>query len=553
MLAVSRRKVRIWDKRDFCPFCYVEISHFAPHIERNHKEIPRVEKVLSLPKGSIERKKLWDCLRKEGNFLMFKEQKKVIAVRRPPSNEKTNVNCFSDFTVCESCKGVYKKKTLYRHAKICPGQMNENQKKGRLYALTQSQTFLAASRCQNNFLLQSQLLKEVFRIMRPDEISDVVKNDTLICLFGETHLKKHKRTQIVIVTSNKMRELARLLIALRNTINIHNMIDTMKPQYFDEIVAATKVISGYNVDDKSFKASSLALHMGTSLKKLCDIVDQCILKKSPLFIFKNLEEEKKNIKNLRKLIENNWANEIASLALKDITEKRWEKPQIIPVTSDIIIFNNYVKGEVEKAVQSLVQILSENRQNEKELIASYKKLTKCIMALILILNRKRIGEIQYLKVQTYRKNFSDFNNQEEILDSLSPSEKLLCKNFKRIVSGGKGSKPVPILLSPYLQEKIDFMLKIRAMIQDIPQTNEYLFANPNSSKGWFHGTSVISSFASKCGAKRPSSLTSTKFRKQTATILQVMDLDASQMEQLAIFMGHTKKTHEEWYRYVIYK
>lgn len=39
--------------------------------------------------------------------------------------------------------------------------------------------------------------------MRPDEISAVAKYDILICLYGEKHLKKHKREQIVTVTQIK--------------------------------------------------------------------------------------------------------------------------------------------------------------------------------------------------------------------------------------------------------------------------------------------------------------------------------------------------------------
>lgn len=547
-VAVSRRKIRIWDKRDFCPYCYKEITHFARHVERNHKEVPKVQKILSLSKGSMERKQMWDCLRKEGNFCLFKEEKKIIAVRRPSKKEIKKAMTFDDFAVCESCRGVYKKKTLYRHANTCPGRVTEDQKKGRRYALTQSQTFLAAARCQNDFLLNSRLKKEVFSIMRADDISAVAKNDLLICLYGERHLKKHKREQIATVTSNKMREVARLLIALKNITPVKHMIDAMKPEYYNDLVAATKVIAGYNAADKTFKASSLALHMGTTLKGLCNTVESCILKKSSLFSFENFDLAHKNIKKLHKLIANDWANDIASIALKAMTEKQWEKPQIIPITSDIIKFNNYVKNEVETSATKLKEMIKGKSIKEMELISLYKKMTKGIMALVLVLNRKRIGEIQYLKASTYSKNFSDPTNQEEILKILSPSEKILCKNFKRIISGGKGSKPVPILFSPYIQEKIDFMLQIRDKIKAIPDSNDYMFANPDSSKGWFQGTNVIHSFAFNCGARNPSSLTSTKFRKQTATILQIMDLSENEMEQLALFMGHTKKTHDDWYR-----
>lgn len=548
----------------------MEQTHFARHIERKHADEPRVKKILSLPVGSIERKELWDCVRKEGNFALFREEKKVIAVRRPTEDEsRKNAKSFNDFAACSSCSGVYKRKTLSRHAKRCPGRVNEDQQRGRLYALTQSQTFLAASRCQNDFLLKSRLKKEVFDIMRADKISEVAKGDLLICLFGENHLKKHKRPQIATVTSNKMRELARLLIALKdiiglssdkgdtdyeNFIEIKNLIEVMKPEFFDNLVAATKVIAGFNPDTKTFKASSLALHMGTSLKQLCDIIHRHIIKKSKLFNFKNLDLELKNIKHLQKLIEDHWATEIASLALKDLSEKHWEKPQILPVTNDIIKFNTYVKKEIEISSDVLSQIVksdkSDTEYDKKALISNYKRLAKSIMALVLILNRKRIGEIQYLKTSTYLKEFCDPNTQEEILESLSTSEKLLCKNFKRVVSGGKGSRPVPILFSPFMQQKIELLLQVRSIIKEIPESNEYIFANPDSSKGWFHGVSVIRSFAFACGAQHSTSLTSTKFRKQTATLLQIMNINESDMEQLASFMGHTKKTHEEWYRYI---
>ncbi|KAJ8909260.1 hypothetical protein NQ315_011239 [Exocentrus adspersus] len=543
-VAYSKRKCKIWDKRDLCPFCYKEITHFARHLERNHKEEPKVQKILSLPKGDTERKFLWDCLRKEGNFCLFKDEKKVVAVRRPPEKESENAKSFDDFAVCEFCTGIYKKKTLYRHAKACRGRVTAKQKTGKLYALTQSQTFIAAARCQNDFLLKSRLKNEVFSIMKPDNISAVAKNDLLICLFGETHLKRHKRQQIVTVTSNKMRELARLLIVLRDITPVKSLIEAIKPEYFDDLVAATKVISGFNPENKTFKASSLALHMGTSLKQLCDIVDRLILKKSPLFFFENPDLEKKNTKSLRRLIETNWANEIASLALKDMTEKHWEKPQIIPVTSDIIKFNDHVKSQVEKAANSLNKLnMSEENETtetdkEKEIVSLYKELTKGIMALVLVLNRKRIGELQYLKLSTYLKSFSDPMTQEEMLNSLSASERIV----------GRVASQFQFYFPPYIQQKINLMLEIRKQIKGIAESNDYLFANPNSSKGWFHGSSVIRSFATKCKATNAASLTSTKFRKQTATILQVMNINESDMEQLAIFMGHTKKTHEEWYR-----
>ncbi|KAK9736426.1 hypothetical protein QE152_g12493 [Popillia japonica] len=61
-------------------------------------------------------------------------------------------------------------------------------------------------------------------------------------------------------------------------------------------------------------------------------------------------------------------------------------------------------------------------------------------------------------------------------------------------------------------------------------------------------TKQIELRAQNCGAKNPSLLTSSKFRKHIATTLQLMTLEQNEMEQIATFMGHTKKTHEEFYR-----
>ncbi|XP_050513107.1 uncharacterized protein LOC126888766 [Diabrotica virgifera virgifera] len=62
------------------------------------------------------------------------------------------------------------------------------------------------------------------------------------------------------------------------------------------------------------------------------------------------------------------------------------------------------------------------------------------------------------------------------------------------------------------------------------------------------GANTIRKIAINCGAKHPELLTSTRFRKQIATTLQLLALDDDEMEQIATFMGHTKKTHTEFNR-----
>ncbi|KAK4886218.1 hypothetical protein RN001_002489 [Aquatica leii] len=79
----------------------------------------------------------------------------------------------------------------------------------------------------------------------------------------------------------------------------------------------------------------------------------------------------------------------------------------------------------------------------------------------------------------------------------------------------------------------------------VPKSNCYMYANPGSENKWMAGTNVIRRLAKNCEAKL---LTSTKFRKHIATTLQLMNMQPDEMEQLATFMRHTKKTHSEFYR-----
>ncbi|KAG5861909.1 hypothetical protein JTB14_008245 [Gonioctena quinquepunctata] len=102
--------------------------------------------------------------------------------------------------------------------------------------------------------------------MRPDQISFAAESDPLICLYGESYSNKHKRKQMGVVTSNRMREIARLKLALQKFIMIRNTIDILKPKMYDNLITASKIISGYDDENKTFKALSLALHLGTNLK-----------------------------------------------------------------------------------------------------------------------------------------------------------------------------------------------------------------------------------------------------------------------------------------------
>ncbi|CAH0558564.1 unnamed protein product [Brassicogethes aeneus] len=510
------------------------VTNISELASRKSSITKQVKLIQSLKAGSKQRKCLIQSLRKQGYFYLKTEKNVLHPVRTSNDPDVT-------YFVCTYCLGHYSKKLLHKHVKICKNKPKDEKHVGKR-CLSKSQTFMALVNSKNEeFLKKSRIKDEVFGIMRPDNISYVAKNDALICLYGESILNKHKRKQIINVVSNKMREMGRLLISLRETEHFVGLFDVLKPEMFQTLINATKQISGYDANEKCFKSPSLVLHMGINLKILCNIGLKIVLENRKMhnIDWTDRDKKKEEIKDLKKLIEGHWCNELSSLALKNLKEKHWEKPVELPLNSDIQLLISYVGNLAAKSFNNLNQNVN--------ILLNFKTLSECVLVETLMFNRKRVGEIQYLRIETYKVDVSTVN-QESFMDSLTQVEKLISKRFKRVISGGKGFKPIPILFSNRLQQYIDCMLKTRKKYNLVPESNPYLFANSDSENRWINGAYALRKLAKKCDAKQPSLLTSTKFRKHIATTLQLMSMKDDEMEQIATFMGHTKKTHLEFYR-----
>ena len=60
---------------------------------------------------------------------------------------------------------------------------------------------------------------------------------------------------------------------------------------------------------------------------------------------------------------------------------------------------------------------------------------------------------------------------------------------------------------------------------------------------------IIHEISFNCsGLKEPGRITSTKVRKQLATVLQLLDLSKAELSSLADHLGHSMDVHRIWYR-----
>ncbi|KAK4885857.1 hypothetical protein RN001_002128 [Aquatica leii] len=281
-----------------------------------------------------------------------------------------------------------------------------------------------------------------------------------------------------------MRELSRLLIVYRNLVKNENITfkDIIHPKNFDIVVTAVREMSGYDHERKIFKAPSLAMHIGTSLKLASDELVHLILRESKGYKTKSCKEQQEwiqNVKFFKELVESRWNTELSSLANKDLSEKRWNKPLLLPLVSDIKKF----RDGVLKIANECKDQLSNNNGNEKV----YKLLVQSALALLILFNRRRIGDVQYLKIQNYlddkRSNTKDFEN------ALTDAEKILTTQYKRVVNSGKGNRAVVILVPDVLQKFVNLILEHRSKY--IPADNVYVFAMPRSTIKWGKGDVAI--------------------------------------------------------------
>ena len=137
---------------------------------------------------------------------------------------------------------------------------------------------------------------------------------------------------------------------------------------------------------------------------------------------------------------------------------------------------------------------------------------------------------------------------EEVKKSLSAFEMRLCRSFKRIEIRGKRERTVPMLLTSLTIKAMELLVETREAV-GVDKDNPHLFAVPTSKRlNAIRGSDALRNAVKSCGLSLPEAFTSTNLRKHIATLCQLFDLKESDLEILAIFLGHDLKIHKQYYR-----
>jgi hypothetical protein len=425
------------------------------------------------------------------------------------------------------------RKDLWRHRKTCP-----------VLSLDQNKNIKSKSRpavlCK--LLLPtpngiSEKIKLLLVSMANDAVARVVKSDSLILALAEKEFLKlgHDQDQHNYIRA-KLRELGRLLIQLRaSTNNLDGSLeDYIQPDQFKHVVQAAKTVAGYDENTNRYSTPSLALKIGHSLKKCAKILKARGLESL------NYDQVQK-VDAFFQLCELRWTDEISTQALLTLYVNKRNRVAMLPLTDDAMKLAKHLK---KKANHQTMMLMNKEEGNKTD---AWDTLKEILLTQVILFNRRRQGEASKMTIADYEKIRRPCG-QKLVLDGLSGFEQELLKVVFRVEVEGKRTRTVPVLFTAKMKENLDLLMENRN-IAGVSPHNKFVFARSHyGSTGHIRGSDALRSESTKCGAKRPELLRSTRLRKQIATVSQVANLQENELEMLARFMGHDIRVHREYYR-----
>ncbi|XP_049342001.1 uncharacterized protein LOC111192707 isoform X1 [Astyanax mexicanus] len=513
------------NKKNYCYICGKPQSKIARHLKTHMAEV-EVAKALSFPKHSKERKTLLEKIRNKGNYQhnsnVLQKGSGSLKVKRRP-----NRACDSkQFVHCMHCKGMFVRKDLWRHVKRCsskPGTVNAEKGRTRVLGLAT----LAESTVSQQI---SQGVWKLLSAMKQDVIASVVRNDFCILQLAQSFFNKHGNdpTKFEYIRQ-KLREIGRFLLTLRSESSVYSLEEAVKPANFSKVIEAVKKVSGYDEEMNCYQTPSLALKLGHTLQKVCEIIHCRALMAED-------EELIKSTETFKKLYTTKWSELVSHRALGTLSEARFNKPSTLPFTQDVQLLHKHLETAADAASENLRKTPSPQ---------SYAELAKSTLARIIVFNRRRAGEVSKMHLKCFQDRDKTLLH-EDVAFGLSNFEKKLCSHFCRVEIKGKRGRKVAVLLTPSMVDALTLLVSSRLQC-GIPDANNFLFARP-SCQSYYRGQDCLRIYAVQCGAQNPEHLRSTHLRKHVATLSQVLNLKNNELDQVADFLGHDIRVHREYYR-----
>jgi len=372
--------------------------------------------------------------------------------------------------------------------------------------------------------------------MCQDEITNLVRNDAVIVRFGENLYQRQShhndfRTNI----SQKMREIARLIIALRTREpSIQNVKNCINPEMFPHVLGAVHQLCGLSEDAKHYSTPSLAQKLGLSLKKCAVIVKSMAVRELD-------DEMLKSADDFFYMCQSEWSENVSLAALISLETQKMNKPskpRFLPLTDDINVLNSYLCSESNRLQQELEVSTTK---------AAWSSLVQISLAQTILFNRRRGVVAERLSVDAFNKRITG-QPKSDIAESLTVVEIELCKIMAHVEIMGKLGRTMAILLTPELTKAITLMNAKREAM-GISSHNQYVFARLNSIYT-VQGHTCLRKCAKASGASCPAHLISRNHRKHVGLVIQILNFKEHEID-VSQFIGQDIRIDSNFYRLLI--
>ena len=196
----------------------------------------------------------------------------------------------------------------------------------------------------------------------------------------------------------KLRSIARLVKLVRAaTSSCYNLSSYLVPKYFDDFVTATRQLGD--------KSAQLALTIGHYVKQLCQLNISQAIKINDF-------DAETSCERFLKLYTGQWSTAVSSAISKKQRLGKLNKAIELPKSSDIVALTQWIKREIESQLLKLTD---------------YVYLIKLVMAGLILFNSRRPMEVEEIKISDFKLSLQSRSEREELIDFLSPEEKILAE------------------------------------------------------------------------------------------------------------------------------
>lgn len=169
-----------------------------------------------------------------------------------------------------------------------------------------------------------------------------------------------------------------------------------------------------------------------------------------------------------RLLDSEWQHRVSSIALRTMKDDKRNKPDLIPLTSDLMKMKNYLQESIQQSFEKLNAVPNK---------ANYMNLVDVALSRIILFNKRRGGEAARMLVSSYHQtgHVHKKSGLDDIHETLTKTEQQLCSRMRLVEIAEKQNRTVSVLLTQDVVKAVEYILSNRDKVR-IDAGNEFVFA-----------------------------------------------------------------------------